>query len=553
MKLNTKHTRLIVLFSLVLGILLLVACKTDPPGTRSQKPTSPAAALVTSIVTTTDVLPSQTAIARATPSLTSVPSYTPKPTSTRNPTPTIDPFVLTGPNPQTVDVVRFILGHHPDFAYPDPVYLAAHYREIASQSVRQDIDVNGDGRKEILLTDTFDGLFGFSAILTLTPSHPPATPSVTWKEAFYLQDSANPSITMRFSLQRDHLELDEYLADHGTGMVFRTWKKNWIRCGQDNCNLVWTGKLMGLAEQFQYNYSSAAWTIARLEYPNPDTIELTIQSWAFGIDDATDTAPLVAHRISGPIARETYQWNGKIYQFIGQTELAPAQEITRESDHQTVQTTAFINTLLWKKYVECAGTICRNDSRQRDIDFWGTASSLKDDPVWGGTFYDPEWGGLQIVPAAASRDGNRLAAVLSSKKYDQCRLVVHQLGDNEFTPVGRVDLPCVATFTHLSWLDIDNDGNNELALVTVPPDAPGTQRLYLYRVGPGLQELAHLDGIINGPDGVGIKWDKTNGAYKFYAGIVPTDNCLQFDCLFLDRRFQTYRWNARSDQFELDR
>ena len=106
------------------------------------------------------------------------------------------------------------------------------------------------------------------------------------------------------------------------------------------------------------------------------------------------------------------------------------------------------------------------------------------------------------------------------------------------------------------WEDVDGDGINELLVLTIFPDKLDKQHLYIYRANKVLEEMSALDGVINGEDGVGIKWNRGNNEFRLFVGI-PDDGDMRcqsqsiFSCITLNRRFQTYRWDKATNKIAI--
>ena len=153
--------------------------------------------------------------------------------------------------------------------------------------------------------------------------------------------------------------------------------------------------------------------------------------------------------------------------------------------------------------------------------------------------------------------GEWIAGVISALDTPQCRLIVLRQTAGKFQQTGRVDVPCTANLTHLTWADVTGDGSAELLLLTIPPDAETggrLQRLHVYTTtGNKLVELTTLDGFINGADGAGIRWESTVEGFEVQAELplIDPDAFPTFGDIRLEREFQTYVWDEGVKGFKV--
>jgi hypothetical protein len=153
--------------------------------------------------------------------------------------------------------------------------------------------------------------------------------------------------------------------------------------------------------------------------------------------------------------------------------------------------------------------------------------------------------------------GEWVAGIVGARDRVHCRLTVQRQTADGFALLERIEVPCIVDFTRLAWVDVTGDGNDELLLRTIPPyedtykTGAGLQRLYIYAVDDRLIELATLDGILNGSDGVGIRWEDVDGdaVSEILVGLPLLDIEARTLPVTLTRRFLVYRWDATTREF----
>lgn len=498
-----------------------------------------------------------TAIVTMTPSATETPTRSAAPAaySTETAYPTPIPFVLSDSNPKDTDLVRLALSQH----LPSEL-VEIEVRQVGNGThnrfVRQEADVNDDGQAEIVVTDEIPELrSAYLAILGLENTSG-ARNQPLWRELFYLEAPGHYCWNMRGTINHNRVIADSLTCGGGPGLFAYDWKQHWIHCTRDGCHEVWSAHLLDAYGGYA-STSSHRFSVGRVIQSDSDTIQFITQRFEMRWVPNEDSSIMGTQRIVGPDTSETYRWNGQVYDLVQREQIAPGIEITREFDLETAATEQLIiDTLIEPFRISIFGGTSY-DWAKVDVArsaFWGVPSPNIDDPIWPSRYYMPS-------AAGTDRKKQKVAGVIAAKDRPLCRLTVQRYVSQSFELIGRKDVPCTPQFTRLFWIDLDDDGDDELLLLTIPPNSLNTayeisarQRLHLYRASMSLNELTAIDGAINDGDGVGIKWENTEDGFRLFTGLplAKDDNCgRSFACVTLERHFQTYRWDKAINSFSL--
>jgi hypothetical protein len=293
----------------------------------------------------------------------------------------------------------------------------------------------------------------------------------------------------------------------------------------------------------------------------PDATTLRLITRRFGLKGLPlsgegGSPPGTARRIVGPETLEIYRRAepGQVYQPESRTQRRPGQEIAREFDWQNQEAQQLIYEAISQPFYQADGSFDNAGYLEEQAALWRLpAPGQPDDPTWGSASRLLD---IAAHSGAPGELGEWVAGVVSALDTPQCRLTVLGYSSGKFEQVGRLDLPCTANFTRLAWADVIGGGQAELLLLTLPPDveiAGQVQRLYVYELADGkLIELASLDGVINGEDGVGVRWENTAEGLKVETGLplIDPDASPTLADLQQEREFQTYRWDEISRSFK---
>ncbi len=460
-----------------------------------------------------------------------------------SPTPT--PFALSGQDPADLDVIRYIFNRRrPDVGISTDDFFENLVTGEYTDFILQSADVNGDRQPEILVSGQIYNLSAYAAILTHSPDN-------SWQEIFYIEDIGFYCADTQLNVNTERVTIDFLTCWGGTGYLQSMWEQHWVKCEKNNCSKVWSAQLFETSRVI-HTTNSRYYSIATVEQPNNLTVRLVTRQ--FGVADipsmTVERFPIeTPRRIVGPDIEKIYRWAGDAYQLESEKQLVPGIEIVREFDEGTFEAFRPVDNILRQPFENSQGSIYDNLDK-----VYEARASFLGVPVTD-NLSDVVWESENYLPDVATRDGTgqKIAAFISAKNRPLCRLTVQQQNSNSFELIGREDVPCTAKFTRLFWVDIDKDGVDELLLLTIPPDSDGFQRIHIYRVEGGFSEIVTKDGVMNGPDGVGIKWENSRDNFKLLLGLAFVDgaNCPKdLSCATLDRTFEEYIWDSKTNSFQ---
>lgn len=472
---------------------------------------------------------------------------TPLPTLT--PTLKITPMVLTTTNPTDSDLVRFVsieqIGINPS---------------ATKKLTRQDTDVTGDGQVDILLGGTtYDGWLPFLAIFSRPADNYP------WQIIFYSDDPGKYWADIRVSVDGNHMIADFLTANGGTGVIDVVWRQRWIECQSDRCTIIWEKPIL---QTWRYTNPisgmiSRGYQISEFNQVNSESIGITTQEFALEnvpFDRANESGDyrLIdtdrTHWVVGPNVEQVYQLNNGLYELVDEKLLSSSFEIIRQYDQQTNATLAFLSDIF------AQDSNSYGEFKEARAHFWGLpAPDESSDPIWGGWYRKLEAAasdGFQNGHFITEEATSWVGGVTSAIDRPLCRLTVQHYSAMRFELVDRIELPCIGNLTRLEHADVNDDGQDELLLLTIPPDDlnADTQRLHIFSVDKELVELAKFDGFINGADMVGVRWEQNEDSFRVFTGLPLIDlNCQSrtWSCVTLGRHFHTYEWQADTETFQL--
>lgn len=464
------------------------------------------------------------------------------------------------------DLLRFVFERHAaEIGDLSRSLLEQVARGEFSDYSRQDVDLNDDGRAEMLISGRGETFYLFVTILARDPAG-------ELRELYYAQITEGKyQGEVRTRMERRPLGADRdwplVVADFltltgGTGALSFTLEQRWIACqpGGDHCQTVWSAPLLQ-AERNVHLIMSRGTTVAAVKRPDGQTIIVTTQRFGLSLPNfdwadvpITSTA---ARRLAGPDLQEHYRWDGAAYRLASRTQLEPGLEIVREVDAHTAETIQLVHDMLSVGALHSDGSFDGDAYTRQYAETWGLpAPGQADDPAWGSAWRKPDAAAYRQSPGQTER---WIAGVVGALDRPQCRLSVLREAGQAFSLVGRLVVPCTPAFTRLMWVDITGDGEDDLVLLTAAPEVDAlaqVQRLHLYTVSDGtLTELATLEGVINGADGIGVRVERApGGGWRLLAGLPlvdPDAHSLDLDDIRLERVFRTYVWDAATDAWRV--
>lgn len=523
---------LIVLFCFI----FLVACVSTIP--------SPTTSVIVASTPTIISSPTLLHFPTSTPQSTAIPKVATPFIPTAIPTST---YIITASHPISQEVALFLAHLHKWSGQPN----GYPYNDF----VRQDVDVNGDQRSEILITGDTDNAMVYFAILGRVANN--------WQEMYYSETYGHYCAKVRVTPANDHIAADFLTCGGGTGLLEVKWRQDWVRCQSTACTLVWSAPMW---DTFRAVGPTTArqQQVAKIDRPDPNTILLTTrrfavknllpsQRYAQGYEPSASNWANIARRVVGPDTLVTYHWNGKTYQQFDSKQLAAGEIIFHDFDLLTQDTIIHVNNLLAQPFERSDGTMDTSGMQNALTAFWGKAVEV----TWGD--WSQHYAYVAIDNGKSEQLGNLIAFVADADKRPICRLTLQHHSIDTFDLVDRVEMPCTSNFTQLAWADVTRDGVDDLLLITLPPDdeseetGAGLQRLYIYDVSNGLKQIAMIDGAINGEDGIGIQWRKaSDGRIEVMAGLPLMPLTLAPTWPDLERHFQIYHWDIKSQSLVSD-
>lgn len=422
-----------------------------------------------------------------------------------------------------------------------------------NQFVRQDIDVDGDGQAEIVITGKIGEITNVTLYVAVLDQI-----NGFWEQVYADKKYGHYCGETRAVLETDHITVDFLTCGGGTGLLSAWWDQEWVKCEANACKTIWLARLFETGRSVNYSHDRG-YTIGQIERPDVKTVRLIKDYFAITnllpLEPYGPTPPYkgdiysLTRRTVGPNTVDTYRWDGAVFQHESHEQLAPGQVVMNEFDEQTDETTKLVSAILAAPFRKDNGEFDSDGYAKVTTEFWGPPAGV----LWNR--YGESYADVAAHNGQHDGLGEWIAAVTRiSNDRPMCRLTVQHYISGKFDLTGRVELPCISNFTHLAWVDVTGDGKDDLILITVPPDdesgetGAGLQRLYLYEVGDGVKLLAKLDGAVNGADGAGIRWQKTkDGKVEVLVGFpfMPLDNKLT-TWPILQRRFQVYRWDEKA-------
>ena len=419
---------------------------------------------------------------------------------------------------------------------------------------RQDVDVNGDGQPEILISGHISVWYLYFAILGYTAQG--------WQEWLYTTADSKYCGDVRPTVTTDQITVDFLTCSGGTGVFDLAWEQHWVQCGTASCAVVWSAPLLR-TERLVVWQTARTYEVATVEHPDPTTIRLTTQRFgvsSYPYPDTPSHQPGTAQRSQGPTTVDIYQWDGQRYHWQSRDEQTSGLTIQDQFDLMTQETYDLVWQQLYKAFEKPDGQLDGEGLEQAITTFWQLPPA---DATSG-------WAAPHRRLAAAAHTGTPqalgewIAGLVGTAEPFVCHLSLHHYTAEQLPAVAQQTVPCTRNFSRLAWVDLTGDGQDELLLLTIPPageadtnveSSAGMQRLHIYAVADKLTELAVIDGYVNGPDGAGIHWRAGDGAGvkpEVWAGLPLAPLTDPIGWPDRTRRFQLYRWDAEQRKLVAD-
>jgi hypothetical protein len=455
------------------------------------------------------------------------------------------------PSEADLAAVRFVLERHrPELGTLTEEFLEGVAQGAYTDFTRQEVDLTGDGQPEILVSGNALSYHLFVAILRRTSDG-------ALEELFYTaSNEAKYFAQVETTVDSNRVIADFLTYNGGTGYLEMTWEQRWIECQPQQCDLVWSSPRL-VADRSVHTAIERNYAVSEIDTPDDQNIRLTTHRFGLSIPTIIEggSPPGTARRFIGPDMVESYRrTTADVYQLESQVQTDAGLEIAREFSQETLETNRLVYEITSQPFFGADGLFDSEGFNQMWAEVWDLPpQGHPEDPVWG---HSPAQAEVAAHTGTPDQLGEWLAGMIGATNTPQCRLVIQRQAAGKFEVIGRIDLPCTINFSRLAWTDVTGDGLEELLLITIPPEVEAggqLQRLYLYTVaGDQLLELATLDGFINGPDGVGIRWENDNRGFRVEAGLplVDLDSYPTLDQVSLTRRFQVYTWNDQSKRFQ---
>lgn len=413
----------------------------------------------------------------------------------------------------------------------------------------KEADLTGDGKSEFILATKTPSLWHMSFTILQHVSND------EWHELYDLDTVGRYGPDYNITVDGQRLMIDMVITNGGTGRLQTEWKQLWIECDVAGCVESWSGTIMSTETAYTHTSNQGASSFAVSEIIKQGTEQIQVETKRLNIQVQyssrdEDDVVVTAQKTIGPNTIIVYERQGLIFEPVQWQTKMMAQVINREFDYETQYVNTFVDWLSHHKSRDETGKI-DHDS------FMKSKSELLGIPVEANLETNIKWNTKQGFNTAAhngspSKLGVWIAGLIQAENEPLCRLTVHRHENNTLTKVGHLDIPCLANFSQLAWIELTGDGPPELLLKTLHPHL--FERLYIYSMeAPDLVELATLDGYLNGTDGSGLDWHVTPDGLIIQTQVswlnVNETGSYKLIKANMDKGIQTYLWDVDSRSF----
>jgi hypothetical protein len=445
-------------------------------------------------------------------------------------------------------VLQTIFKNHPPPVFSvneEPPPPGMTFEEFSKYLVytREDIDINNDGKKEILLSGS-TALPNWAFFIIYTSNSNQELRELYYKEAIGIY-----SAITQFKVTPPYLLVDFLTTSGGVGFHSSGSTRNIVRCVNTICDSI------------SYRYFSAdtvgSYDASSLNISG-DQIEIKVNGLYVDSQPVTET-------VCDPTGKEyslskehnryfvdtsyLYKYSWKDNRFL-------------ETDYR--ETPAFEVMGFFKgpytseiSYI-ISESLQPNRTIQQTLDayfdfFDATADERNNPPTIPCNEVNkyPNWLPYSIPTTVyESKDQDYFAAVNST-----CKLVVWKKNADlldakliDLEVIGRESLVnCNPDFISFQWRDITGSDISELIITS----GISKQTIWIYDVSPSVKLLHQATGFSRENPLVGVQLQKINNAIVLKVGLPRNKSqCLDaFDCFLLDKEFDTFVWNNEKQSF----
>lgn len=436
------------------------------------------------------------------------------------------------------ELLRFVWQNHawPGFSF--------QFFQDSIHVKRTELDVNGDGRREIallLLSGTRN--VGDFLILSAHQGH--------LAEWFFTRKTAHYALEMDFELFQSGIRLRWLERGGGSNVRVTSVFEEFIRCAQQVCSSL--------------PYERYVWSFAFGSSETETDTNLAVTHASFTDDTITlqqhhYRAGLMLHRQTcydqtgaqwgmsfsqpftylGPEILTVYRWNGQSFEQLSRRETRPQVNSLPLKNDSIFR--GLLHVLHDRWY---SGTNIPNRIEQDFLHFFG----LETPPVPPcGEPFD------RLSLASEYRDGVGVEVVRAGQS---CRLQAWRQPDwrtvaslDEIEILGRSDFSCHPDTIRLMWEDLTNDGVPEIGVSSVDDFQ---ETLYFFQILPTWRKLGQISGFLREPNFRGVEWEERGGRLLFYTGLPFWNNeaCrTSLSCYSaFENAFTCWEWRLESNRF----
>lgn len=408
---------------------------------------------------------------------------------------------------------------------------------------REDVDINNDGKEEILLSgSTAIPTWAFFIAYTINGNN-------ELQELYYSDAVGWYVANAQFKVELPYIFVDFLTTYGGTGFYSYGSERNIVRCKETNCDSIsyryFSGNTSG-----DYHVSSATVSENQVEikvsgfYINTETIAETVcdpTGKEYSLNEERQRYYVDTNYYS------KYLWKDNHFLETDRQE-TPAFEVSGFFDGTY---TGIIPHLISK-------SVKPNSTMQQTLDTYFD-------------FFDAttsERNHIQTIPCNQVREETDwLPYSIPTTVYDMgdegyfasvnvsCKLVVWKKNSDIFEPsikdleiIGRENLTvCNPDFISFQWMNITGNDVPELIITS----GIFKQTVWIYDVSEKLKLLHQATGVSRANPMIGAQVKKVNNDVVLQVGL-PLDKgkCLDaFNCFQLDKDFEVFRWNNETQTF----